>query len=273
MSAGAPFAGRLVEEGQELCAVAAAHRIDVRLMGGVGIHLRLGEELRARYGRPYRDLDIIVRRRQRRDIESLLIARGWQAAAQFNALGGGRRLLFHDPASEAQIDVFVGVFEMCHTLPLADGLDRPGPSLPATDLLMSKLQIIELNAKDRIDCYALLEACDVADRDHRALEPSRLTDLTATDWGLHHTFELNLQRLRDGLDAIPRADAGRITARLDSLENAMQQAPKTRGWKLRARIGERKRWYEEPEEVDRTPTSGPASSPGDASSVRYSARA
>jgi hypothetical protein len=252
LTAGTPFAGRLVQEGQELCAAAKDRGLDVRLMGGVGIRLLLGEDLTPAYDRPYRDLDIIIRRRQRREVATLLTDRGWDPAATFNALGGGRRLLFHDPASEAQIDVFVESFEMCHTLPLTDGLDRPGPSLPATDLLMSKLQIVELNAKDRNDCYALLEACDVADGDHRALEPSRLAGLTGADWGLHHTFELNLQRLRDGLTAVPNADSGRITAAVDALATAMEDTPKTRGWKLRARIGERKRWYEEPEEVDRT---------------------
>lgn len=252
MTSGTPFAGRLVQEGQELCAAAADRGLDVRLMGGVGIRLLLSDDTTSGYDRPYRDLDIIIRRRQRRNVETLLTERGWDPAATFNALGGGRRLLFHDPASDAQIDVFVESFEMCHTLPLAEGLDRPGPSLPATDLLMSKLQIVELNAKDRSDCYALLEACEIADGDHRALEPSRLAGMTGADWGLHHTFELNLQRLRDGLAEVTTADSGRITSVLDTLAAAMEDTPKTRGWKLRARIGERKRWYEEPEEVDRT---------------------
>jgi hypothetical protein len=31
----------------------------------------------------------------------------------------------------------------------------------------------------------------------------------------------------------------------------MEAEPKSRGWKMRAKIGERKRWYELPEEVDR----------------------
>lgn len=252
----AASAGRLLHEGRQLFVDAQGRSIDLRLMGGVGIRLLLGDRFDASFERSYRDLDILIRRRQRRDVEKLLMARGWEPSTAFNALSGGRRLLFEDPASDAQIDVFVESFEMCHTLPLAESLDRPGPSLPATDLLMSKLQIIELNPKDRSDCYAILQACQIADGDHHALEPTRLTNLTSTDWGLQHTFEINLQRLRDGLDAAPAADSTKITTALDSLTQAMEQAPKTRGWKLRARIGERKRWYEEPEEVDRSPNGG-----------------
>jgi hypothetical protein len=239
-----------------MVAEAEERQLDLRLFGGVGIRLLLDERFDARFERPYRDLDILVRRRQRREIERLLSDRGWQPATAFNALSGGRRLLFEDPASDAQVDVFVESFEMCHTLPLAEGLDRPGPSLPATELLMSKLQIIELNAKDRSDCYALLQSCNVADGDHRALEPTRLAALTSADWGLHHTFELNFLRLRNGLESASAIDAAKITAAIDTLTETMDQAPKSRGWKLRARIGERKRWYEQPEEVDRTPAAG-----------------
>jgi hypothetical protein len=33
------------------------------------------------------------------------------------------------------------------------------------------------------------------------------------------------------------------------MSEALEQAPKSRRWKLRDRIGERKRWYELPEET------------------------
>lgn len=248
-----PFIDRLIDESQDLFAEAEQRGITVRLMGGVGIRVLLGKRFAPTFERPYRDLDILVRRRQRREVEELLAGRGWKPAIAFNALSGARRLLFEDPASEAQVDVFVESFEMCHMLPLADGLNRPGPALPATDLLMSKLQIVELNAKDRNDCLAILQGCDIADGDHRTLEPGRFAQLTCSDWGLHHTCELNFQRLLEGINSVPATDASKITAAIDSLAHAMEHAPKTRRWNIRARIGERKRWYEEPEDVDRSP--------------------
>jgi hypothetical protein len=246
----APFAPRLLEEGQGLVAQADGQGLAVRLMGGIGIRLVIGDRFPDRYARTYGDIDIMVSKRDARAVEELLPARGWDAATAFNALNGARRLLFHDPAGDAQIDVFVESFEMCHSLPFADSLGRPGPTLPATDLLMSKLQIVSLNAKDRSDLYALLMGCDLRDGDHRAIEPERVAALTGRDWGLHHTFELNLGRLREGL-AAGEAPA-EVGAPIDALAAAIEQAPKSRAWKLRARIGERKRWYEDPEEVDRT---------------------
>ena len=246
---GPPFIDRLPEEARGILADAERDGVRVRLLGGIAILLQLGDRFDAAFARPYRDIDLFCHRKDGRKLEALLTARGWAPASEFNALGGGRRLLFHDPQSEAQVDVFVGEFQMCHELPLADGLDRPGPSLPATDLVMTKLQIVELNAKDRSDLYALLSGSPLGDGDPAAIEPGRMAEVTAHDWGVHHTFELNLAKLREGIAAGEGpAAAG---AAVDALLAAMEEAPKSRGWRMRAKVGERKRWYELPEEVER----------------------
>ena len=247
-----PFDERLVDEAIELVAEAEDRGIAMRLLGGIGIRLALANRFDPAFERPHRDIDAITRRRDARGVEELLGERGWEAAREFNALNGNRRLLFHDPRSPAQVDVFVEAFEMCHTLPLAERLDQPGPSLPATDLLLTKLQIVELNEKDRSDVYALLRGCEIGSG-HAAIDPERVASLTARDWGLHHTLELNLGRLIDGLadHAAPAPDVARISEGIEAVAAAMDDAPKTRAWKLRARVGERRRWYEEPEEVDR----------------------
>lgn len=243
------FLDRLPDEGRGVIADADARGLRVRLLGGIAIKLLLGDRFDAAFERPYGDIDVLCGRKDGRGLEELLPARGWEPAREFNALNGSRRLLFHDPRSSAQVDVFVGEFSMCHVLPLADSLGRPGPTLPATDLVMTKLQIVELNAKDRSDLYALLSGSDVGDGDHAAIEPRRMAELTSRDWGLHHTFELNLAKLRDGV-AAGEGPAGAAVA-IDALIEAMDAEPKSRGWKMRARVGERKRWYELPEEVDR----------------------
>ena len=249
-----PFTDRLVDEGRGLVEEASARGLAVRLIGGVGIRLLLGDRFDPAFERPHRDIDAITRRHDAGGLEALLEDRGWAPARAFNALNGARRLLFEDPNGDAQVDVFVEAFEMCHRLPLADRLDEPGPALPATDLLMTKLQIVELNAKDRSDLYALLRGCELGSGGPGTIDPGRVAELTAANWGLHHTLELNLQRLIEGLatGAAPADDRAPIGASIEAIAAAMADAPKTRAWKLRARIGERKRWYDDPEEVDRT---------------------
>ena len=177
---------RLLDEGRELILEADQQGLAARLLGGVGIRLLLGSRFDAAFDRPHHDIDLFVRRRDARKLEALIAARGWEPARHFNALNGARRLLFREPGG-TQIDVFVDVFEMCHVLPLADGFAQPGPSLPATELLMTKLQIVQLNEKDRDDCYALLYGCPIASVQPAAIDPARIARLTAGDWGLHHT--------------------------------------------------------------------------------------
>ncbi|HVR05862.1 MAG TPA: hypothetical protein VMS02_07450, partial [Solirubrobacteraceae bacterium] len=156
----------------------------------------------------------------------------------------------------SHIDVFVGEFRMCHPLPLLDRLQEHEETLPATELLLSKLQIVTLNVKDRGDLYALLFGCEVGaggERGPAVIEAPRIAALAAADWGLHHTIELNLARLREALDAVglDGSSRERIATQIGALAAALEAAPKSRGWRLRARVGERRRWYEDPEEVAR----------------------
>jgi hypothetical protein len=244
---------RLLEEGPQLVLEAEQGGLSPRLLGGVGIRQLLGDRFDPAFARPLHDIDLFVRKRDSRKLQALIQDHGWQPAREFNALNGARRLLFNDPGSDAQIDVFVEAFDMCHSLPLADGLRDPGLTLPGTELLMTKLQIVQLNAKDRDDCYALLEGCTIGDGGAATIDPARIAHLTGRDWGLHHTFELNLSRLSSDLG--PRSlslEGSRVIAEgIGAVSEAMVGEPKSRGWRLRARIGERKVWYDQPEEVQR----------------------
>jgi hypothetical protein len=243
----------LEREARRLLAEIAREGLDARLIGGMAIVLLAGARLHPRYAREIQDLDFVVTKKHRRGAEQLLTAAGYAPDTQFNALNSARRLLFHDETHGRQIDVFVDRFEMCHVLPLTERLTRMPDTLPAAEVLMTKLQIVQLNAKDRGDLYAILHSHEVADHDEQAVNVERVTALTAEDWGLQRTFEINLDRLSaaladEPLDAESRAV---IAGRIEALAAAMDAAPKSRRWKLRARVGERKRWYEEPEEVER----------------------
>jgi hypothetical protein len=248
-----PIEPDIIAEAERLLTKIAINQIGARLIGGMAIRMLAGERLHPAFERPIQDLDFIVMRRHSRELDALLIEAGYLAQEQFNALYGARRLLYEDPTHRRQIDVFVQSFAMCHELPLADRIADRERTLGPAELLMTKLQIVELNPKDRCDVYALLHSYDVTDGEGAGIDAGRIVALTANDWGLQHTFELNLNRLRAALTGVPlsRDEASLITHRIDTLARALDDAPKTRKWKLRAKVGERKQWYDEPEEVDR----------------------
>lgn len=248
----------LAVEARRLLAEIGAGAVPARLIGGMAIRILVGRRMHPSFARDIADLDFVVARGAGGDLAELLEAAGYAPDEQFNALNGARRMLFWDPLNRRQVDVFVGSFEMCHQLPLVERLDVREQTLPAAELLMTKLQIVELNRKDRGDAFALLDALDVGSSDRLAdgtdmINVGRIVSLTGQDWGLQRTFELNLERLRSSLGEleVDAAQQAAITARIERLEAEMDDAPKSRRWKLRARIGERKQWYEEPEEVDR----------------------
>lgn len=243
-----PIEPDLEAEARRLLSEIARRDLAIRLIGGMAIRLVAGDRLHPLLERPIQDLDFVVATRDSKEAQALLSAAGYVADEQFNALYGARRLLYNDLEYGRQIDVFVGNFEMCHELPLVERLAAKPETLPPADLLMTKLQIVQLNAKDRGDLYALLDSQDL-----EALELEWITQLTANDWGLHHTFEINLALLREALpeQGLEPERAAGIEARIEAIDEAIQRAPKSRKWKLRARVGERKHWYQEPEEVDR----------------------
>jgi hypothetical protein len=241
-------------EAQRLLGAIDRAGLGARLIGGMAIRLLAADRLPAAYERPIHDLDFILAKRDRPAFNQLLIDAGYVPQERFNALHGARRLLYDDSAHGRQIDVFVDTFSMCHELPLAEQIPVRPHTLPAADLLMTKLQIVELNEKDQRDLFALLCTHTVATgRGEGEIDVARIAGLTSNDWGLQHTFELNLERLRAALGEQPLAaeQAAAVAERIDELARALEEAPKSRKWKLRAKVGERKRWYEEPEEVDR----------------------
>jgi hypothetical protein len=227
--------------------------VAARLIGGMAIKLLAAERLHPAFARPIQDLDFILTKSARREFDRLITAAGYVPQERFNALHGARRLLYDDPVHARQIDVFVDSFSMCHELPLAARITARARTLPPAEILMTKLQIVQLNEKDRGDLYALLLSHPVSSGDDAAIDAERIVALTSNDWGLQHTFELNLVRLKDGLGDQPLTaqESDTIAQRVGTLAGAIGDAPKTRRWKLRAKVGERKRWYEEPEEVDR----------------------
>jgi hypothetical protein len=166
---------------------------------------------------------------------------------------GARRLLFYDEPNDRQVDVFVGTFEMCHQLPLEERLELEPRTLPLAELMLTKLQIVKLNEKDRYDLYSLLLTHEVADHDNDAINAGWIAELCSRDWGLYRTVQINLERLRTQL-AVPGLEPAElevIRRRVGEIEQAVERSPKSAKWKMRARVGDRVRWYEDPEEIDK----------------------
>jgi hypothetical protein len=159
-------------------------------------------------------------------------------------------MLFYDAQNERKLDVFVDTFELCHTIPITRRLELDPQTIPLAELLLTKLQVVELTDKDLLDIVTLLDLHDVGPRDDDVINSNVIAELTADDWGLWRTIKLNVERINDAVGSLPLdADArDRVIARLNALWERIEQEPKSRKWRLRDRVGDRKRWYEIPDE-------------------------
>lgn len=241
----------VLEEARRLVADAAQTGVRLWLLGGAAIHYLLGERLHPALARQLKDIDFVTLGPDRGRVVRFMTDRSYVEDGEFNAIHGSRRLLFYDTTHRRQVDVFVDRFRMCHELPLPDRLQAGKPTLHLAELVLTKLQIVHLNEKDRNDLYALLLAYGVADHDDHTINGERIAELCSRDWGLYRTLQLNLARLRDGLagQGLPPAETAVIARRIDEIEWAIEDSPKSRAWKLRARVGDRMVWYQEPDEV------------------------
>jgi hypothetical protein len=241
----------IVAEGQRLLAMASADGVPLRLLGGVAVRLQ-APEIPAALDRQYKDLDFAITKKGASDLDGILRKSGYEPHLAFNAMHARERGLFFDDQNGRQVDVFIGSFRMCHQIPFDDRLDSQDTTVPLAELLLTKLQIIELNEKDVRDTVLLLHGHPVEEQDDGAVNGARIAELCASDWGLWRTITANLQRCSELVSDydLDETDRQRINTRFDEILARIEEEPKSRGWKLRAKVGERKRWYELPEEVD-----------------------
>ncbi len=225
----------------------------LRLLGGLAFYLTSPDAaMNPVLRRDYQDLDFVVNRRGVRFLTEAFVARGWEPDRHFNALHGATRMLFYYQQA-LQADVFVSNFVQCHRLALEDRLTLNPATLSPADLLLTKLQIRQMNAKDANDIFALLLGVDLVQQpDGRQIDLSYITGLTSRDWGWYTTVRDNLEFLLASLpEHLGKEDRRALRSKLEQLQAAIESAPKTLRWQLRDRIGRRMPWYDEPEEVNR----------------------
>jgi hypothetical protein len=245
--------GDPLDRALDVITAASDRGVPVRLLGGLAVRY-LCPSFPPRL-RKDQDLDLASVSRARTDLTSVLAKKGFVPDNQFNALHGHRQMYFRSSDGGWTMDVMLDRLDMCHVLDFRDRIERMPVTLDVTDLLLSKLQIVEINEKDLQDAIYLLSAFPVGHTDEPGtIGPARLCAIVCEDWGWWRTVTGNLDRLM----ALSEDDLGRLVPLdppFDPVEQARtlrqraEETPKTLRWRLRAKIGERMRWYELPEEV------------------------
>ena len=193
----------------------------------------------ANRGRRPKDIDLVTRKTDRMKIRKFFEAEGYETDRHMLVSMEGSRYLFRNRQLGTDIDVFVDVLDFCHRLDVADRMGT-GPSLTIEDLLLSKLQIVELTPNDKLDLSAILGTHEIgaAIDDTEVIDSGYVAGILADNWGFWRTATGNLEALKADL---PHDQAHRM----EQLAQQIEAAPKTLRWKARSRLGERAQWWQD----------------------------
>jgi hypothetical protein len=245
-----------VAEAARILGEARDRGVVLRAVGGVAIGMRAPSVATLLPPRDYHDIDVVGLSGTAGALTRLFGDLGYEASTRFNTMNGQERLMYWDPVNGRRVDVFLDILRMCHELPFRDRVGVDEETLPLADLALTKLQIVQLTDRDGQDLCALFADHPLAEADADGIAVPRILAVCAADWGWWRTVTGNLDRLvvewRDEAAAGPPGQRDLLVRAADravELHERLDAVPKSRRWRLRAAVGERKTWYELPEEI------------------------
>jgi hypothetical protein len=242
----------ILNEADRILEAAKKTNIILRLLGGVAIATKCPSAKHSAIARTYPDIDLIGPKKQSKQIRELFLTLGYESNQMFNALRGATRLMYVDMPRKRKIDIFLDYFEMCHKLDLRQRLTIDPKTIPVSDLLATKLQIVKTTEKDFKDIAAILLDYEVGTTDNaETLNGKRLAELCASDWGTYKTFTIVLDKTVTMTDSfnLTSSEKETIRTRIGEISKRIESEPKSSRWKWRARVGEKAVWYKLPDDM------------------------
>ncbi len=241
---------KILEKALQIINEGEKRGLTIRLLGGLAFaYLTKGNQLGLE--RSYNDIDLIGIRSQASKLTAFLVELGLVPNKIFNTIHGYDRLQFF--YGQTKVDVFLDEFKMSHYLNLKDRLKLSKVTIPVSDLLLTKLQIQEITEKDMLDIVSLLANFRFSNTDSSStIDAGYIAGLLSKDWGFYKTATDNLKKVARYLDSFRINEEAKegIRKEIEYLLASIETKPKSAAWKLRAKIGERVRWYALPEEVN-----------------------
>jgi hypothetical protein len=236
-----------IDEAKRIVDKARQNGIVLRVLGGLAVKYFCPSTNDRALNRECADMDLIGVNGHK--VKETFRDLGYAADDFFNMTQGDARLLFLDP-KERKVEIFLGIFDMCHKFDFRDRLTINDFAISISDLLMTKLQVVELTEKDIKDIIAMLLDYQIGHTDEgKTINAKYIADICSKKWGVYKTFTDTLKSTLTQLEKYrlgPQKEET-VRSRIKQLLDEIESAPKSIGWKSRARIGERKIWYNLPE--------------------------
>lgn len=269
-----------LRESQEIVEKAKQEGIVLRILGGlsIAIHCQEHREFAQKLGRmgtgvikgqEYSDIDYVSYRNQREKIKELFDKMGYAKRRTTLSTAASERQIYYHPKGWFYVDVFFDKLLVAnHPIDFKGRLELDYPTITVTDMLLEKIQMWEaFSVKDLKDCLLLLKAHDIKEKSEKeSIDTLYIAKILAQDWGFWYTATTNLKNLKKFITEIDKLgtetdinpkqiekkEREDITEKIEAILERIEKEPKSFGWKMRAKIGTKKKWYnpvERPETV------------------------
>ncbi|MGI8617404.1 MAG: hypothetical protein ACR2L4_11610 [Actinomycetota bacterium] len=241
-----------------MLALAREDGTTLRLLGAVAFARRCPNHayLREKLGRRYTDIDFAAYGREAPEIRVMLARAGYLEDSAVYVNSEGSRLVAEHPGIGMHIDVFLDKLEFCHTVLWKGRLELDPETIPLAELLLQKMQIVEINEKDLIDAITLLLEFPLGDSDAETINIGRIAGICAKDWGWWRTLTMNLDKVRqmaEHYEQLDEDETRRVSDQVQAALDRIESEQKSMSWRLRAKVGDRKKWYRDVGELMAVP--------------------
>jgi hypothetical protein len=227
----------------------------LRVIGSLAFQIHCQEfgYLQAAMGRAYTDIDFAAYRKQAKEIKTLMKNLGYTENREVFIVSEGERSIFDRSEDGLHVDVFYDKLDFCHAIYWEGRLEVDRPSIPLAEMLLEKMQIVQINEKDIIDTIMLLLEHPLGNTDAETINIKRIAGVCSSDWGFWRTVSMNLEKVRllaQGYEQLSADQKNHVDQQVKSALAHLDKEPKTLAWKLRARVGDRVKWYKDVDEVE-----------------------
>lgn len=242
-----------IEEALRIIKAGKKKRVPLRLMGSLAVRVHcpkygyLHEEMK----RVPTDIDMATYSKFKDNLKEFLPGLGYNPDPRMQTipyLFRGRHMYI----GKTKLDIFFDKLRMCHLIDWRKRLELDTPTIPLADILLEKMQIVQINPKDIKDTIILMLEHDVGDVEGETVNAKYIAELLSKDWGFYYTATTNLKKVKSVLDefsSLSDDDRRVVSTRIDEILDRIEKQKKSFGWKMRAKIGTKKKWYKEVGEI------------------------
>jgi len=258
-----PISEDFMQEAVRIEKAAADNGIPLRVIGCLAFRIKAPEyiDLHIKMGREVTDIDYVSYYKYQSKLVNLFRDElGYHWVPPSFARASTLRDLFIDQERNRKIDVFYDHLEFCHNIDFKKNnrLEADKPTIPLAELFLEKTQIVEINAKDLKDLVITFLAHDVSEtNDDTMVNGAYIAKILSDDWGFYYTVTENIKKFIDfvpTIKEITQEQKDLVIERAMKMHKIIEDTPKTRAWKNRAKVGNKKRWYKFVHSMDGTHT-------------------